>query len=279
MSKYRSQFFRFSSFITRFFSFWFFILIGLIGIVVAIFDKLTTIPFFKDQTPLVTVTLLATLLIYIVIERAKVLEEILSLLQASRVKIYRNQETAYLEAAKTIAQVSGGDRENKTILVAALHGQRRKPSPAQPHPAFEIFDSALKRCANSTGPDMWQMREIINVTEMARFEMILKRLKETQSAEGLEIRAFCLENAFPQMSPLIIGSEDVLFGIDDAKFYRVRGAIHLQGSECVKMATEFFDSLWTDDRIIKLRSACEVDWDQVDALKNEIELKVGKKAS
>src|ERR1044072_2923846 len=82
---FRSQFLQFQYRLSRFFGFWLFIIVACVAVVVAALDHLSSIQFFKDKTPLVIASLLAVTLGYIVVERAKVLEEIISLLQTSRV--------------------------------------------------------------------------------------------------------------------------------------------------------------------------------------------------
>src|SRR5439155_1497497 len=137
-------------------------------------------------------------------------------------------------------------------------------------PAFAGFEAAMVRCAKSFGPNMWQMRELYNISSVERLDQILDRLHTTASDDGYEARAFCLSQAIPHLPLLVIGSSDVLFGVEDPRYYEVRAAIHIVDSAATRLATEYFESLWNDPRVFILRSAVRLEEENITRLRRTI---------
>jgi hypothetical protein len=73
----------------------------------------------------------------------------------------------------------------------------------------------------------------------------------------------------PHLSPLVIGDEDLLIGVDDPRYYRASSAVHLRGRDPVRLATEYFYSLWNDPRIRVLKTETSVDRDEIENLRAE----------
>ena len=57
--------------------------------------------------------------------------------------------------------------------------------------------------------------------------------------------------------------------MDDPRYYRASSAVHLRGRDPVRLATEYFYSLWNDPRIRVLKTETGVDWDEIDALRSQ----------
>lgn len=191
---------------------------------------------------------------------------------ALRSKAYHTREASYAAAAQTIIQVSQQEPGEKAIMIAALHGHpgRRRTIFPSPDPAFESFAREMEGCERSSGSGKWYMRELYNVTDEDRFRMVINRMRSVGNAEGFEVRAFCIPNMLPQLTPLVIGKENLFIGIDDQAYYGIRSVFHIQGQEAVRLATEYFDSLWNDPRSFHIRTGVGINEENIKSLRAAI---------
>jgi hypothetical protein len=226
----------------------------------------------EDLEPFLILILVYAILIYIVTERAKVLDDIHDSIKSSRAVVYPSRESVYTKIPLVIAKTSTNSRGRRRIFRAALHGHsgKRMVRPSQPDPLFDLFDSEIDKCVASTGAGMWHVYEVYNITDEERLDSILGLLEKRKDAEGYEVRAFSMGDAIPHLSPLIIGDEDLLIGLDDPRYYRMSAATHLQGREHVRLATEYFYSLWNDPRIRILKTETGVQWKEMESLRAKI---------
>jgi hypothetical protein len=100
--------------------------------------------------------------------------------------------------------------------------------------------------------------------------MVLDRLEKAADAEGYEVRALCLENVIPQLTPLVVGEEELFIGLDDPTYYGTSSAIHIRGRAFVNTATEYFNSLWNDKRAYRLRTGFGLDLEQINSLREAV---------
>lgn len=111
-----------------------------------------------------------------------------------------------------------------------------------------------------------------------RLAAVAELLEKRKDGEGYEVRAFLQAAGLPHLSPLVIGDEDLLIGLDDPRYYRSGSAMHLQGRDPVRLATEYFYSLWNDPRIRVLKTETGVNRDEIEAVRAELR-DAGRKAS
>ena len=271
-ASFKTQYRKFRILVSKFFSYWFFILFATVGTVFAILERFTHMFHVENLEPFMILILVYALLVYIVTERAKVLDDIHDSIKSSKAVVYPTRESVYTKIPLMIAKASANSRGRRRIFHAALHGHsgKRIARPPQPDPLFDLFDSEIDKCVASTGAGMWHVYEIYNITDEERLDSILELLEKRKDAEGYEVRAFSLNYALPHLSPLVIGDEDLLVGLDDPRYYRVRAATHLQGREHVQLATEYFYSLWNDPRIRVLKTETGVERKEIEALRSRI---------
>lgn len=200
-------------------------------------------------------------------------KEINSTFQLSRATIYRGQEETYAATVDAIVRTSLNQLGEKSIALAALHGHsgKRRTMRQDSASVFESFADQMYKCIKSSGIGMWYVRELYNITDEGRLKMVLERIGKAENAEGYEVRAFCLQNALPQLSPLIIGDKDLFIAWDDPTYYAPKGSIHIAGRDFVASATEYFESLWNDKRIFVLRSGVGIEAEQINSLRIAIE--------
>ena len=270
-TNFKTQYRKFRMLTARFFSYWFFILFATAGVAIAVMERFTHV--FGDEhleTLMILVLAYATL-VYLVTERAKVLDEIHENLQNAKAEVCPTRESVYMAVPLIIARASADAGGRRRIFHAALHGLggKRIAKPSQPDPVFEVFDGAIDRCVASSGPGMWRVYEIYNIPDEERLDSLMDLIRNRQGAEGYEVRAFAAAEGLPHLSPLIIGDEDLLIAADDPRYYRASSAVHLRGRDPVRLATEYFYSLWNDPRIRVLKTETGVDWDEIGALRSQ----------
>jgi hypothetical protein len=270
--RFRTQYRKFRIMISKFFSYWFFIVFATVGTVFAILERFTRMFNVENFEPFMILILVYALLVYIVTERAKVLDDIHDNIKSSKAVVYPTRASVFTKIPLIIAKASTGGKGRKRIFHAALHGHsgKRIARPSRPDPLFDLFESEIDKCVASMGAGMWHVYEIYNVTDEERLDSIQELLEKRKEAEGYEVRAFSLPEAIPHLSPLVIGDEDLLIGLDDPRYYHMRAASHLQGREHVRLATEYFYSLWNDPRIRVLKTETGVEWGELDNLRAKI---------
>jgi hypothetical protein len=268
---FRTQYLKFRMLTARFFSYWFFVIFATLGVGIAVMERFTNVLGVQHLEPLMILILTYAILVYIVTERAKVLDDIHENLRSAKAEVYPTRESVYMAVPLIIARASADTHGRRRIFHAALHGLggKRLAKPSKPDPVFEVFDGAIDRCVASTGPGMWRVYEIYNIPDEERLDVLLEMVGKRQSAEGYEVRAFAHAEGIPHLSPLVIGDEDLIVGVDDPRYYRASSAVHLRGRDPVRLATEYFYSLWNDPRIRVLKTETGVNRDGIEHLREE----------
>ena len=269
LTVFRTQYRKFRTLTSKFFSYWFFIVFATIGVGVAIVERFTGIFGAERLEPLMILIIAYAILVYLVTERAKVLDDIHDRIRKSTAHVYPTREAVYLNIPLIIARTAANGQGRRRIFHAALHGTsgRRiaRPNPAEP--MFELFEREIDKCAASAGPGMWNVYEIFNIPDEERLDAVEERLEKRKDGEGYEVRAFLQAAGLPHLSPLVIGDEDLLVGLDDPRYYRSGSAMHLRGRDPVRLATEYFYSLWNDPRIRVLKTETGVNREEIEAVR------------
>lgn len=267
--RFRTQYRKFRALTARFFSYWFFIIFATVGVGVALVERFTKMLRIESLEPIMILVLAYAILVYIVTERAKVLDEIHENIRSAKAEVYPTRESVYMAVPLIVAKASADAYGRRRIFHAALHGfgGKRIAKPPRPDPVFDVFDGAIDRCVASTGPGMWRVYEIYNVPDEERLDGLVDLVAKRQDAEGYEVRAFARVDGLPHLSPLVIGDEDLLLCTDDPRYYRASSAVHLRGRDPVRLATEYFYSLWNDPRIRILKTETGADFREIEALR------------
>lgn len=271
-TNFKTQYRKFRMLTARFFSYWFFILFATVGVAIAVMERFTKVLGAEHLETLMILILAYAILVYLVTERAKILDDIHENLHNAKAEVFPTRDSVYMSVPLIIARASADAGGRRRIFHAALHGLggKRIATPSRPDPVIEMFDGAIDRCVASSGPGMWRVYEIYNIPDEERLDSLMDLIRNRQGAEGYEVRAFARTEGIPHLSPLIIGDEDLLIAVDDPRYYRASSAMHLRGRDPVRLATEYFYSLWNDPRIRVLKTETGVDWDEIDALRAQI---------
>jgi hypothetical protein len=193
-------------------------------------------------------------------------------LEKSRATLFQAREEEYAAIVETIRRVRETQVGEKRLLLVGLHGESgpRRIKLLHNNPVLERFDNEIKICINSSGADMWYVRELYNIADETRLSMILGRIRQSGQAEGYEVRAYCLRDPIPQFKPLIVGGEDLFLGIDDPTYYRVKAGLHIHGSGFAELAARHFEELWKDPRLFRLRTPVGEDAGEIVRLSQEV---------
>ncbi len=277
---FRTQYRKFRTLTSKFFSYWFFIVFATIGVGVAILERFTGIFNAAHLEPLMILIITYALLVYIVTERAKVLDDIHDRIRNRTADVYPTREAVYLNIPLIIARTAANGQGRRRIFHAALQGTsgKRIARPVPGEPMFELFEREIDKCAASAGPGMWHVYEIFNIPDEERLGAVEELLEKRKVGEGYEVRAFLHAAGLPHLSPLVIGDEDLLIGLDDPRYYRSGAAMHLQGRDPVRLATEYFYSLWNDPRIRVLKTETGIDRGEIERIRAEFR-DAGREAS
>ncbi len=272
LASFRTQYRKFRTLTSKFFSYWFFIVFATVGVGVAILERFTGIFGAAHLETLMVLIITYAILVYIVTERAKVLDDIHDRTGKSTTLVYPTREAVYLNIPLIVARTAANGQGRRRIFHAALHGTsgRRiaRPSPAEP--MFELFEREIDKCAASAGPGMWHVYEIFNIPDEERLDAVAELLERRKDGEGYEVRAFLQAAGLPHLSPLVIGDEDLLVGLDDPRYYRTGAAMHLRGRDPVRLATEYFYSLWNDPRIRVLKAETGIDRGEIESVRAQL---------
>jgi len=191
----------------------------------------------------------------------------------NNIRVYTGPSEVYSLIPEVIERVERRSSGTKQLSIGILHGKTAvpasKPSLASEGAWYKEFDRAIHRCISSAGPGMWYVREFKNITTIDRLDRTLSLISE--ATEGYEVRAVCIPNLMPCLSPLVIGEEDIFLATMDTGKRRVGSALHIRSREAVAFINSYLSLLrdyeprfalrteegQKDDQVKKLRTAIE----------------------
>ncbi len=247
---------------------WWLFALGIAGLLFALLQAFGLLQNFAGP---VTLVLLGAMMIYLVVERRDVLDDLKVTLRAGTVRHFDNRDALYFAAQQSMAelfQVSAGPR---VLRHSSLHGAEgpRLPDPSRPSDAIRAFDSVMDQYIRSSGLHGWQVRVLLNVPDENRLRATLERLQSTLDADGYEVKAFAVAEALPSFTPLIVGDENCFLAVHDRRYHRARAGVWMRGREATLFFTEHFDLLWNDPRAFHIRKGTGIDDAAVAALRGE----------
>jgi hypothetical protein len=174
------------------------------------------------------------------------------------VRVYTSPYEVYTAIPNLIEDRNRNATAAKTLSIGILHGKTvptlpgGRPELAKEGPWFAQFDKTILQCIESRGPGRWHVKEFKNITTPDRLTRTVERLEFV--SEGYEVRAVCIPNLVPCLSPLIVGEEDVFLATMDTGSRRVGAALHLKSAAAVEFVKKYFSLLWDYEDALRLRT-------------------------
>lgn len=183
-----------------------------------------------------------------------------------------SREAVYGAIINAIRAVERDETASRTLFLGALHGHsgRRRLSRSSPNPTFASFDNELLRCVKSSGPGMWHVRELYNITTLDRMEEIVGWLRQTENEDGYEVRAFCEPLAISHLAPLVISDHHAFLSLEDNRFFRVTAGVHIEDRAAVALVLRYCETLWSGPRAFILRTGYGVDYAKLEELRARV---------
>lgn len=157
------------------------------------------------------------------------------------IRVYKSPYELYSAVPQVISRTEQHSTGTKQLSIGILHGKtaqpESKPSLSAEGPWYKEFDHAIQRCIESAGPGMWYVREFKNITTSDRLQRTVDLM--ARAIEGYEVRAVCIPNLLPCLSPLIVGEEDVFLATMDTGKRRVGAALHIRSREAVEFVNSY----------------------------------------
>jgi uncharacterized protein (TIGR02391 family) len=161
--------------------------------------------------------------------------------------VITSPDTLYRIASDAIW--NAGDRPG-TLDIAALHGHAERREVAQSELSRALMEAMLARVAQG-----WRLRRIVSITTEARLERelaIISRIDGGGSAR-VEVRVLVTDSV-PVLAPLVIGESMAFLAAEDPRDFGVYESLLFRDRDSVAFCARYFDSLWNDDRAIRLRT-------------------------
>jgi hypothetical protein len=211
----------------------------------------------------------ASILVYLILEKASVLDDIRTQLSVDRVRVFATRDALYSAVTSTITELGSFPGEDRRIFHAAFHSQSdRLPDP--PSAALRAFDELYKECVMSSGVGSWKVQVLFNISTERRLDAIVQRISDWEDAEDFEVRCFVLPGSLPNLSPMVIGKRCTFLAIDDPRYYRVRKGLSITGEYVTQQFLAYLEEIWRDDRTIKIRSETGLQENEVERARNMI---------
>lgn len=120
------------------------------------------------------------------------------------------------------------------------------------------------------GCDAWNFQEATGIYSHQRLDEKIGQCKKLSDAKSFSLKAFITVNGPTIITPLIIGNNDVLLGIDHENDNTPNKAIHIQGIEHVNFFKSYITSLLKKRNAYTLRDENGIRLDQVSLIRNAL---------
>ena len=133
-TNFKTQYRKFRMLTARFFSYWFFILFATAGVAIAVMERFTKVLGAEHLETLMILVLAYAILVYLVTERAKVLDDIHENLQNAKAEVFPTRDSVYMAVPLIIARASAdsggvGGSSTPRCTASAESGSRNLPAP------------------------------------------------------------------------------------------------------------------------------------------------------
>jgi hypothetical protein len=164
------------------------------------------------------------------------------------------------------------DGDPSYIWISAVHGGHgvRVTEVGSAKREFTKLERLLDRAAELRGGRQWSIRTLYNVTNLERLGVVESYLARIDTAERVEIRAFCSRDPIPMIAPMLIGPDHCFLGREDDRYYRAKDGVYLRSRELADWCAEYYESIWNDRRTFVIRTPQGFSADGLDELRQAV---------
>ncbi len=169
------------------------------------------------------------------------------------VRMNDTAEATYKHILRVVESVEANKNHTvKNLRMGVFHAAgARNTTPEDTQQYFIDFSNKMRQMASSDEANRWNVKVLYNVTHPDRLSVILDRLK--LGSAGYKVRALSLPDFLPVFSPMIVDEEHVFLAVFEEGKSRVSKSVYLHGPKAAKFFTEYFETLWSDNRVKILR--------------------------
>jgi hypothetical protein len=152
--------------------------------------------------------------------------------------------------------------------IAALHGHAERRDLGQSQEILSLREAMLDRVAEG-----WRLRRIVSVATRAVLERELAVIADVEARINepqLEVRALVTDSV-PILAPLIIDGRCAILATEDPGRFGAYEGIVFTDIATIDLCQRYFDSLWSDERAIRVRTPGGLRENEVERLQAEID--------
>jgi uncharacterized protein (TIGR02391 family) len=179
-------------------------------------------------------------------------------------RVFSSPEEVYKAATRAVSTVNSPHR---TLDIAALHGHAERREIAQSPFSLTLMEAMLARVREG-----WRLRRAVSITSDARLDrelQLIQRLDEFPDRCRAEVRIFVTDSV-PVLAPLIIERSIVFLGAEDPRDFGASEGLMITGEAGVAFCERYFESLWTDDRAVRIRTQAGLRQEGLERVRNEM---------
>jgi hypothetical protein len=160
------------------------------------------------------------------------------------------REAAYQGAARLLRSTSPNKGHEHIEILSVfndselpyLHGKESEQS-------WLVFFRALE---NKIKSQDWHIRHLWVVPSRSVLEILVRRRFEPFNTNRFQVKVRALKNGLPQITPLIVGDQHVLFGFGRLDSH-IGACVHIRDNATTALTRDFFNVLWLDNHSINLK--------------------------
>ena len=166
--------------------------------------------------------------------------------------IFRHSDPESLyRAALSCVRTVQADGAKRRIDIASIHALAEHQAHRSSELTRALRDAMLERVREG-----WTLRRIVSLTTqegLMRERSALDLIDAIPNAR-VAIRAIVVD-AVPILAPLIVGTNVAFLASEDARDFAAAEGLVFRSRETIDAAQRYFDLLWDDPRVIRLRSS------------------------
>ncbi len=130
------------------------------------------------------------------------------------------------------------------------------------------MDAMLTRVSQGS-----RLRRLVSITTEARLrrELTMIRSIDERGQTRVEVRVLVTDSV-PVLAPLIIGQSAAFLAAEDPRDFGVYEGLMFRDADSIDFCARYFESLWTDDRAVRLRTQAGLRRDGLERIQDQLRL-------